>query len=123
MFQTDRFRNSGLAALALALLIAGGCGGSSGGSGDEPGETPTTVDLKSGLDQRPVNEGCIAPPKPAANPDIQLVRVFSSLSFDKPLAMLQAPGEPDRWFVVEKDGRVWAFENSPDAQTKTLFWT
>jgi len=121
MFQTDLFRNSGLAALAFALLIAGGCGGSSGGSGDEPSETPTTVDLKSGLDQRPVNEGCIAPPKPAANPDIQLVRVFSRLSFDKPLAMLQAPGEPDRWFVVEKDGRVWAFENNPDAQTKTLF--
>jgi glucose/arabinose dehydrogenase len=48
-------------------------------------------------------------------------RVFPALSFTRPLALLQAPGDASRWFVVEQAGRVRTFANSPTASTATTF--
>ena len=63
-----------------------------------------------GLDARPNNLSCVAPSRQAVSVEIELVRVFGSLNFAQPLAMLQAPGDSSRWFVLEKTGRVRIFD-------------
>src|SRR4051812_36279770 len=75
-----------MAAAALALLLTG-CP-----SGDGSHDTP--------------------PPGP---PQVQLSveRVFPALTFSTPVAMLQAPNDTSRWFVVEQGGVVRVFPNSP----------
>src|SRR5690606_22772215 len=50
-----------------------------------------------------------------------LERVFAGLSLSQPLAMLQAPGDVSRWFVLEKQGRVRVFENRPDVTAAADF--
>jgi len=54
---------------------------------------------------------------------VQLQRVFPNLSFTQPVAMLQAPGDTTRFYVVEKNGRVRAFDNDPVADTVDSFFT
>lgn len=84
----------GLAA-ALAVLLTGGCPG--GGDG-----------------------GDALPPGP---PQVQLSveRVFPALSFSAPVAMLQAPNDSARWFVVEQGGVVRVFQNLPAVASTTTF--
>jgi glucose/arabinose dehydrogenase len=50
-----------------------------------------------------------------------VVRVFPNLSFTAPIAMLQAPGDSSRWFVVEQGGVVRVFANNQAAATATEF--
>ena len=58
---------------------------------------------------------------------IALQRVFSGLTFNQPLAMLQAPGDGPRWFVLEKGSgsagtaRVRVFANTPNVTTASNF--
>jgi len=40
-------------------------------------------------------------------------RVFTALTFAQPVALLQAPGDASRWFVLEKAGVVRVFSNDP----------
>ncbi|MDH3712451.1 MAG: PQQ-dependent sugar dehydrogenase [Gammaproteobacteria bacterium] len=54
---------------------------------------------------------------------VELQRAFANLTFTLPVAMLQAPGDPTRFYVVEKDGRVRAFDNDPAADTTGDFFT
>lgn len=82
----------GAIALALFMFMAAGCnqGGSSGSS--------------------------VGLPLAASLPAVALARAFPALSFANPVAMLQAPGDSARWFVVERgssstDGRVIVFPN------------
>jgi glucose/arabinose dehydrogenase len=77
---------------ALALLMVG-CGG--GGSGD----------------------GEIA----IADVTIALERAFPNVSFHRPVALLQAPTDVDRWFVVEQGGRVLVFDNDPQVSQTSVF--
>ena len=83
----------GLAA-PLAALLAAGCPG--GGGGDPP------------------------PPGPPQVP-LSVERVFPNLTFSAPLAMLQAPNDATRWFVVEQGGVVRVFDNLPAVTTSTVF--
>ena len=85
------WRWTGLAA-ALALA-AGGC---SDGGGDSP---PTQV------------------PQVA----LKVERVFPNLSFSAPVAMLQAPNDATRWFVVEQGGVVRVFDNNNAVATSSMF--
>jgi len=48
-------------------------------------------------------------------------RVFTALTFAQPVAMLQAPGNSMRWYVVEKAGLVRVFENDPAVLNFTTF--
>jgi glucose/arabinose dehydrogenase len=48
-------------------------------------------------------------------------RVFANLNFTQPVAMLQAPGDSSRWFVVEQAGSVRVFSNDPGANTSSTF--
>ncbi|WP_373045698.1 PQQ-dependent sugar dehydrogenase [Vulgatibacter sp.] len=102
---------------------SGGIGGSGGGTAgtdcaDEPAGTPAPF----GLDKRPANPTCLAPPRPqAAAAAVQLRRVFPALRFDQPLLLLQAPGDGSHWYVVEKEGRVFRFEAREDVQDAEIF--
>lgn len=82
----------GLAA-PLAVLLASGC--PSGDGGDVP-QGPPQVQLS-------------------------VERVFPALSFSAPVAMLQAPNDTTRWFVVEQRGVVRVFQNLPAVATSTVF--
>jgi uncharacterized repeat protein (TIGR03806 family) len=94
----------------IAVLTA--CGGSSSGGGQIVAPPPPPL---FGLDQRPSNLTCLAPDVSAqTGADIDLAPVFANLSFSQPLAMLQAPGDSSRWFVLEKTGRVRVFANTPN---------
>jgi len=64
--------------------------------------------------------GSDAPPGP---PQVQLSveRVFPALSFTAPVAMLQAPNDTTRWFVVEQAGVVRVFSNVPAPTMSTVF--
>jgi glucose/arabinose dehydrogenase len=87
-----RIRLPGTATVLLLLSLAG-CGG-----GSDNFEPP------------PPNE----PPPPAEPAAIGVEPVFTQLAFDEPLAMVQAPSDSTRWFVVERAGTVREFANDPD---------
>ncbi|HLE93351.1 MAG TPA: PQQ-dependent sugar dehydrogenase [Sulfuricaulis sp.] len=83
------------AALAVSVLIATGC--STGGNSSSSSQMqPTNI------------------------PALTLERAFPSLNFASPVAMLQAPGDNTRWFVVERggssvNGKVIVFPNNTTA--------
>ena len=79
------------ATLLCAVLALAGCGG---GEDGPPGHDP---------------------------PPLGVERVFPLLAFSQPLAMLQAPGDATRWFVVEQEGRVRVFANSQQAAAFDTF--
>jgi len=81
----------------LALCACGG-GSFNGGGG-----TPTPI------------------PLPPNTPTVGAEQVFSGVSLANPVAMLQAPGDSTRWFVVEQAGRVRVFANNPMVTTATDF--
>jgi glucose/arabinose dehydrogenase len=54
------------------------------------------------------------PPPPVGQPDIDVERIFSGLAFASPVALLQAPGDASRWYVVEQAGVVRVFDNDPN---------
>lgn len=88
-------------AFVAALFSLAACGGGSGDL-DPPGQPPPTQ-------------------PPGEPPAIALEPVFQNLAFIEPLAMLQAPGDSSRWFVVEKDGFVLDFANDPNVQGGDVF--
>ncbi|MGE0080979.1 MAG: sorbosone dehydrogenase family protein [Thiohalomonadaceae bacterium] len=53
--------------------------------------------------------------------DVALVPVFEGLGFDFPVAMLQAPGDNTRWYVLERGGRIWSFANQADIDSADVF--
>ena len=74
-----------------------------------------------GLDTRPVNATCIAPPRPTSTTGATIQRAFPALTFQQPLYLLQAPGDASRWFVLEKTGRVRVFDNQPSVAASSVF--
>ena len=74
----------------LAILLTSSCGG--GG----------TVTISS------------SPPPPSPPPPPQSItvttnRVFDQVSMQAPVAMMQAPADPSRWFLIEQRGVVRVF--------------
>ncbi len=57
----------------------------------------------------------------AEEPSLVLERAFPVLSFVQPVAMLQAPEDDSRWFVVEKAGRVLVLANDDAVQAASVF--
>jgi uncharacterized repeat protein (TIGR03806 family) len=66
----------------------------------------------SGLDARPSNTSCVAGAPPAQSANFDYQRVFSNLTFDAGVQVLQAPGDNSRWFVVQQGGLVKVFNNT-----------
>jgi glucose/arabinose dehydrogenase len=61
------------------------------------------------------------PGPPACSSGISTPLAFPDLGFDSPVAMLQAPNDASRWFVVEQGGLIRAFENDPAADATADF--
>jgi glucose/arabinose dehydrogenase len=72
-----------------ALLLLSSCGG--GGGSISPAPPP--------------------PPPPAEDITVATEPAFPLVSMQAPVAMLQAPGDTSRWFVVEQQGLVRVFPN------------
>ncbi len=119
--------NRSLPSLALVVLaLLQGCGG--GGSSSPPQadrpaahrrlRTPPPSTGNSGLDARPANATCIAWPRPSAGSDISLSR-FTNLTFTMPVALLQAPNDSSRWFVVQQNGIVRQFSGTSPTSAST----
>ncbi len=65
---------------------------------------------------------CAAPSVSAQNSAIaRLEPAFSNLRFSQPVALLQAPGDPSQWYVVEQAGRVVVFDDDPAAREVRIF--
>ena len=52
---------------------------------------------------------------------IETVAAFVNLVFDRPVALVQAPGDDTRWFIVEQAGRVRVFDNMPAVAASSVF--
>lgn len=60
-----------------------------------------------GLDARPANATCVAPARPTRNASVSVVDPFSPIpTFGAITKIIQAPGDPDRWFVLDKQGLI-----------------
>lgn len=97
----------------LALLSLQACGGGADTQQNPPPTTPppTTpppTTPTSGLDARPTNSSCLAWDRASAGSTISLTQ-YTSLTFSSPIAMLQAPSDNSRWFVVGQGGAVRQF--------------
>ena len=75
----------------LLILMFSSCGGGGSYSSSPPSPPP--------------------PPPPPAAITVTTNRVFDQISMLAPVAMMQAPGDTSRWFVIEQQGFVRAFPN------------
>ena len=90
-----------IALSVLVFALAWGCGSES----DPSEESPSLP--------RP-SAPTVAPP--TLDGPAGLIPAFPALpNFRFPVAMLQPPGEPGRWVLLEQEGRVRAFPNRADA--------
>ena len=53
--------------------------------------------------------------EPGPVPRVSFERAWPKLRFRRPVFLAEAPGDPDRRFVVEQDGRVMVFPAGEDA--------
>jgi uncharacterized repeat protein (TIGR03806 family) len=96
-----------LFSLIASLLTA--CNSSNGGDGQDSSETI------SGLDARPSNTTCLASTFEGTSPGggtptVQLERAYPNLTLPSPTAMTMRPGDDSRWYVVDRNGRIWWFD-------------
>ena len=68
-----------------------------GGCAMDCGACPTL-----GMDSRPDNATCVAPPKPSLG--FRFEQAWSNLTFDYPVGLVQAPNRDDVYYVLEKRG-------------------
>jgi len=107
--------------LVCTFALLAGCHG--GGNSSDNNPPPTTPAV--GFDARPSNTMCVAPSKASNNAGstIALQRVFDGVALTQPLAMMQAPGDDTRWFVLQKTGAVRVFANTPNVTTASTVLT
>jgi uncharacterized repeat protein (TIGR03806 family) len=73
-----------------------------------------------GLDERPTNATCLAPARPASDFDAVWEAVFPALAFDYAVQITHPPGDDSWFYVVQQDGKVFAFENRDDVKETVL---
>lgn len=116
------YADTGLGANSEHRYLVRAFDGAGNESADSASVVATTLEPPaadaSGLDERPTNTSCVAWNRPSTG-SIQVER-FTTLSFNSSVAMLQAPGDDSRWFVVEQGGKVKQFSGA-SATTKTDF--
>jgi uncharacterized repeat protein (TIGR03806 family) len=78
-----------------------------------------TANPDSGLDFRPSNTTCLAPPRPTSTTGVGLSQVYADLfasttpnRVTSPMLMVQRPGDGSRWFLAQRDGRIVSFNAS-----------
>ena len=85
------------ALLILLLMSSAACGNKSG--------------------DKSANNGDNASAKSA----IHYQHVFPALSFDNPTTLLLQADDNSRWYIAEKGGKIFFFDNNPDVKNKTLY--
>jgi uncharacterized repeat protein (TIGR03806 family) len=76
---------------------------------------------ESGLKERPPNPTCLAPAAgPLREQALAKERAFGSLSFHQPVEMVQPPGDGSQWWLVEKGGLIWRFEDDDETTTQEV---
>ena len=74
-----------------------------------------------GYDERPQNLGCAAGPRPAAqDAQVKLTRRWEQLTLRKPVDMLQPPGQPSIWYIVQQDGQILRLDAASGAWREVL---
>ena len=64
-----------------------------------------------GLDARPDNTTCAAPPRPIQDTAVTIEVAYPAApGFNFPTKILQAPGDASRWYVLEKGGSIMVFD-------------
>jgi uncharacterized repeat protein (TIGR03806 family) len=112
------YRSGPIPVLVASLLLLEACHSSDDDDNQQP---PPPPGVTVGLDARPSNLTCVAPAKTApVGTSIQLQRVFQSVALNQPVAMLQAPGDDSRWYVVQKGGTVRVFANTANPTASTF---
>ncbi len=74
--------------------------GGDGGPSDDGRPPPTRAEF--GLDARPSNTTCKAPPRPPSSAPVTFQQAFSNLGL--PMVMAQRPGDGSRWYVARRGG-------------------
>jgi len=75
-----------------------------------------------GLQTRVPFEGHVLPLESTpAFGSMKAVNAFPNLTFFRPLAIMTAPDDSDRIFVVGQKGTVWVFQNDPTVANKKIF--
>jgi uncharacterized repeat protein (TIGR03806 family) len=113
----------------LALALSGCDSGESTAANSPPSPPPPSPSPPPpppsptvGLDQRPSNTTCLAPARATGTLTIGVQRVFANLpAFSQPVAILQAPDDDTRWFVVQQGGVVRVFENNAAVAVASTF--
>jgi len=62
---------------------------------------------------------CPRSPAPDGDVGVALEPAFPELAFDFPTAMRQAPGDDRHWYLLERTGVIYRFENRPGASSRT----
>jgi uncharacterized repeat protein (TIGR03806 family) len=84
------------------------------------GRMPGPYSAATGLDSRPSNTTCFAPPRPTGTASIGTSNPFPTLRYlEAPVKALQAPGDSSRWFVVRQIGLVTVFPVSNPTADQT----
>ena len=77
--------------------------------------------LASGLDRRPLNPSCVAPPRPPGSSfRVAFVPLFPAASLSTPTAAAQSPDDPAVWFVAELAGDVERIRSDSAGQVLAL---
>ncbi len=61
------------------------------------------------------------PPPPAATPSVTVSPVYTQLTFNRPTALMQAPQDSGRWFVVQQGGQILQFVNDLNVSNTGVF--
>lgn len=72
--------------------------------------------------ERPSNPTCLAMARPASGAEVVFTEPWPGLRFAQPVAMQQAPGDADHWYVVEQGlsgpGRIVRFDGTDPTVTQ-----
>lgn len=107
---------------SLLLGLLAGCGGGGGSGGDGGTASPNACGANPvNPSSREVLSAVSTAAVPPGGAAISTEAAFSSLTFQRPLVMKQAPDDERCWFVAEQPGRVLAFENTNDVTSAGVF--
>src|SRR4051794_20011210 len=54
-------------------------------------------------------------------PKVKLERVLPEIKLDRPLWMEEVAGQPNRFFIIEQDGRISVLANGSDGKDARIF--
>ena len=91
-----------------------------GGAEAEVEAGPPPVPSEFGLDARPANATCLAPPRPPSDVAVKFTPVFASLTLTAPMLMRQAPGDATRTYIALRAGTLVRFTTATPAIPATV---